>query len=240
MNSYDKHFFKKYVNEWNEIVDIAHQHIIIILSKIFINFVIYVSIPTFLYYSSDKLKSLIPFFGFEIYLILMFIKICYDILDWYNDVWIITKDWLVDLDWSLFNTTTQTLKYDNIEWIEIIQDWFIDTILWKWEIIANKIWWEWFVLVNAAKIYQISEKIDNASKDVLWEEIEDDEFWDEENNDFHHNNHNYNEEKLDKLIEVLSWVIEWQMWKKQKEFKEEELQEAIIEAKNQKWTIDLR
>jgi len=318
MNSYDRVFFKKYTNQWNDIIDIAHQHIIVILSKILINFVIYVGIPTFLYYSSDKIKSFIPFFWLEIYLLLMFIKICYDIIDWYNDVWIITSDSLIDLDWSLFTSTTQTLKYENIEWIELIQWWFIDTVLWKWEIVANKVGWEWFVLTNAARIYQISQEIDNASKDIIWErdfvdqedEYQDGEYIDEYNNDdeyqdgeyideyneddyqeneshsswehqnveedevtddFHnenkklkeehkeftyksnknikHNNthsniknrKNYtNEDKLDKLIEVLSWVIESQIWKSEKINHKKDYQEVIQKAKKEKWTIDLR
>ncbi|MDP5038936.1 MAG: hypothetical protein NWP80_00640 [Candidatus Gracilibacteria bacterium] len=236
MNSYDKRFFKQYINEGNEVLEIAHQHILVILSKIFVNFVIYVSIPTFLYYSSDKIKNLIPFFVFEIYLIFLFLKICYDILNWYNDVWIITKDGLIDLERSLFNSVTQSLKFENIEGIEIVQDGFFDTILGKGEIIANKIGGEGFILKNAANIYNISEKIDKASSEINSENEEfNDEFL-EENNNYS----NYNEEKLDKLIEVLSGVIEGQMGKKQKEFKEEEVQEVIQKVKKEKGTIDLR
>jgi hypothetical protein len=51
----------------------------------------------------------------EIYLFIIYIKIIYDIFDWYNDVWIITDSGVVDLDWSIFKTKMSTIDFDNIE-----------------------------------------------------------------------------------------------------------------------------
>ncbi len=58
---------------------------------------------------------MIPFFVFEIYLLLIFSKLIYDIFNWYNDVWIITDSGVVDLDWALFSTDMTTVKFENIE-----------------------------------------------------------------------------------------------------------------------------
>jgi hypothetical protein len=52
---------------------------------------------------------------FEIYLIIIFLKLVYDIFNWYNDVWIITETGVVDLEWALFKTTTNSVNYENIE-----------------------------------------------------------------------------------------------------------------------------
>jgi len=72
-------------------------------------------IPSFLYYQSDAFKELVPFFFLEIYLIIAFIKIVYEIFNWYNDVWIITNESVIDLDWALFKTDAKSVKYENIE-----------------------------------------------------------------------------------------------------------------------------
>jgi hypothetical protein len=71
---------------------IIHEHIITILGKIFLNYFFFVLVPMFLYYTMDLLKQVLPFYVLEIFIFLMFIKIIYDIFDWYNDVWIVTNE----------------------------------------------------------------------------------------------------------------------------------------------------
>ena len=96
----------------------------------------------------------------------MFLRIIYTILDRYNDVWIVTESWLIDLDWQMFNSETHFIEFEAIEWIEIIQDWILDNIFWKWQIIAQKMSWEEeFFLDDVARIYKVADELHALSKE---------------------------------------------------------------------------
>jgi hypothetical protein len=161
MNSFDYKFFEKYTPEWQEIQHIVHQHWINIIWKVFFWMFLFVLIPVFIYYFSYRAKDLIPFMYFEIYLFIVYIKIIYDIFDWYNDVWIITDSWVVDLDWSLFKTNMSTIDFDNMEWMEVEQNSFVDKILKKWDLIIHKIWDDSFVLPDCLSPYDALNKVEH-------------------------------------------------------------------------------
>jgi sensor histidine kinase YesM len=93
MNKFDQTFFKKYVPEGQELKEIIHTHPIQILLSLTIKIFLFVVIPVVFYYYSARIQTLIPSFVYlEIYLILVYIKIIYDIFDWYNDAWIVTNE----------------------------------------------------------------------------------------------------------------------------------------------------
>ena len=161
----------------------------------------------------------------------MFIKIIYDIFDWYNDVWIVTNEWVIELDWALLSTNTVSVKYGSIEWIEIVQDGIWDTIFSKGKLVIHKIWgWDNFILENAALPYEAIDEIENTSRELR----PDDEF--EEENEPHFHKWQYN-----MLIEALSGVVEQYMensWYKRDDTKEKE--EVIQKVKKKRGTIDIR
>lgn len=232
MNKFDQVFFSKYVTEWVEIIWIVHKHIIVIIDKIIINYFFWVILPTFLYYYSDSIKSYIPFFILEIFIIWVFIKNIYDIFNWYNDVWIITKDWVIDLEWKLFSSDSVSIKYDWVEWLELIEKWFLDSFLWKWDIVIHKVWWwEKFMLENAANSYEIIEEIDIITNKIKKEKKAKEE---EENK--------FQEKNFETILTALSSVVEWYLsesWYKKKD-SNEETEELIKETKKKNWTIDIR
>ena len=51
----------------------------------------------------------------EILLFLVFLKIIYELFNWYNDVWIITDHAVYDLEWSLLKTNVESIHHENIE-----------------------------------------------------------------------------------------------------------------------------
>lgn len=228
MNNFDKNFFKQYVPAWVEMKSIIHEHIIVILNKIVINYFLFVILPSFIYYYSDKIKTLLPFFVLEIFLIVMFIKIIYDIFDWYNDVWIVTDEWVTSLKWKLFWFNSNYVKYQNIEWIEIVQEWLFDTVLWIWDIIIHKIGsWEdeRFILNNATVRSDAIEEIETHSG-WWWHEGSDEE---EENNENH-----------DIIIKALSGVVEDYLVKNwYKKWESEEIEQYREKVRKKDWTIDL-
>jgi len=225
MNNFETTFFKKYIPEWQEIKDVIHQHWINIAWSLFFWLFWWTIIPSFIYYYSYRIKELIPFYFLEGLLILVFIKIIYDIFDRYNDVFILTNNSLIDLQRSLFKTNTKTVNYENIEWMEVEQNWIIDKMLKKGDLIIHKIWDDTFILDDCISPYKAVDKIEEVSSYVE-EKIEDDKF--------------------DMVMETLSWVVEdylerkWleqSSWKIYKKINDEEV---IQEAKNKQWTIDLR
>lgn len=228
MNNFDKVFFKKYVPVWSKIKWIIHEHFFMIFDKIIVKLILLVIIPSFFYYQSNLLSSNIPFIFLEIYLIIMFFIIIYDIFNWYNDVWIITDSWVVDLDWELFNTSTISVKYSSIEWIEVEQEWIINNFIWKWNLIINRVWTWAFRLDNACCPFSAVDKIEKYSREVgINEDIEDKEAW-----------------EFDMIMDALWWVVrdyleKW--WEKEEDIeKKKEFDEKLEKIKNEKWTIDLR
>ncbi len=218
MNSFESNFFIKYLPEDTEICEIIHRHGIVILKKIFI-WLFIVSISSMFYYISYRVKEIIPFYIFEIFLFALFFKIVYDIFDWYNDVWIITHDGIFDIKWKLFKSETNSIKYENIEWVEVIENWFIDIILKKWSIIIHKIGDEEFSIDEVYLPYNALNEIENFTKEEEKEEPQKDKF--------------------ELMMEALSGVVVDYMDRKWGK-KEEKIEEYLEEMKKKWETIDLR
>lgn len=188
MNHFDFTFFEKYTPEGQEMQHIVHQHWIKILGKIFLLLFLWVLIPVFIYYFSFRIKNLIPFYVLEVYLFMIYIKIIYDIFDWYNDVWIITNEWVIDLDRSIFKTKMSTIWFDNIEWMKVEQDGLADKILKKWDLIIHKIWDDSFVLEDCIRPFDALNEVEHIKN---YEPI-DDHGWD----------------RFDLIMDSLGWVVE--------------------------------
>lgn len=227
MNKFDEIFFSNYVTNWTKIITVLHKHIIIVVDKLIINYFFWVIIPSFLYYYSDTIKSYIPFFIFEIFLIWMFIRGLYTIFDWYNDVWIMTEDGVIDLDWRMFTSDSVAVKYAWIEGLEFIEKWFLDSLLWKWDIVIHKVgWWNKFILENAANAFEnigiIDKKLKEMKKKYTLEKTQP------------------VEQNFETILKALSWVVEWYLensWYKKDT--SEEKQAFIKEIKKKWWAIDL-
>lgn len=233
MNKFDELFFSTYVSEWTKITNIIHRHIIVIIDKIILTYFFWAIIPSFLYYFSNTIKALIPFFVLEAFLIWIFIKWLYDILNRYNDVWIVTDDWVIDLERELFSSNSVTVKYSSIEWLEYVEKWILDAILKKWDIVIHKVgWWEEFVLENATDALYNIEMIDKKLK------------WAKKKS---HSNHKKEEiteipleQNFDTVMKALSWVVEAYLrdnWYKADD--SEEKKALIKEVKKMWWAIDL-
>lgn len=222
MNRFESLFFEKYIAEWLEIKWIIHSHFMWIFSKIFLWLCMWAIFPSFIYYLSDRLRELIPFIFLEWFLIIIFIKIIYDIFDWYNDVWIVTNNSVVQLEWALFKTDTTSVDFDKIEWIEVEQNWLWDKLLKKWVLIIHKFWNDTLSLHNAINPYRWVDLIEEIS---------------EESNSLVVSKN----EHFDVIMDALWWVVENYLENKwNKTDKEYELENVIKKTSHSKWTIDLR
>jgi len=222
MNKFEASFFKKYIPDWQEIKWIIHIHFIEVFAEIFLWISMWAIIPSFLYFYSELLQELIPFYFLEWLLIIVYIKTIYEIFNWYNDVWIITDWWVIALEWALFKTDSLSIEYDKIEWMEVEQDWFLDKILNKWNLVIHKFWDDSITLENALNPYDwvnLIEEIDEEINHI--KELEDD--------------------KYDIIMEALWWVVENYLEKKISKSEKERINEKVIsKIEKQEWTIDLR
>lgn len=224
MSNHNLNFFTKYISEQQEILWVIHKHFSVVFLKLFFWLSIAI-LPSFVYYYSSTIQEFLPFYILEVCLILIYIKIIYDIFDRYNDVWIIHSDWITDLSWSLFKKKTSRVEFDNIEWVWVEQNWIIDSILKKWDLVIHKIWDEKFILEDVFLPFKKTELIEDLSEEYAFIEA-----WEDNIND-----------KFNTLINALHWVIE-NFWNKdsEKNKKKEELEEKLEKIKNNDWTIDLR
>jgi len=235
MNKFDEIFFQKYLIEWDKLLLVIHKHIIVILDKYLMWLIFGVLIPSFLYYYSLAFQN-IPFYILEIWFLFVFWKMVYDIFDWYNDVWIVTETWIISLDWRLFNTDVVSVKFENIEWMQVEQYWIIDTLLKKWDLVIHKIWEDSFYLEDVANPFWILDRIWEVKKEeeqeILWYE-----------------NWEYKDTRFEILVKALNWIV-WEYLQKkwlpldsnledleyEKKYKEEFLKKVELEE----GTLDLR
>ncbi|MFA5916712.1 MAG: hypothetical protein WC850_00575 [Candidatus Gracilibacteria bacterium] len=223
MNRYEKMFFSKFIQEGSEVKYVVHEHFVVILDRLIITFLLFVFIPCFLYFISGRFQQFVPFNIFEIYLILVYIKIIYDIFDWYNDVWIITEKSVIDLKWALLYIKMNSVDFESIEGIEIEQKGLFDKILGKGTLIIHKIGDEFFRLKEAKIPFEALEEI---------ERIKDEKEAEPENEE---------KEKFELILEALSGVVnEYLEVSHLKKKNEETINSKLEEVVNKEGTIDLR
>lgn len=218
MNRFEKKFFERYVPQGQEIKGIIHQHWVWIIGTLFFWLIAGAIIPSFLYIYSLRIQELIPLFYLQGFLIVIYIKVVYEVFNWYNDVWIITDKWVVDLDWELWSTDMKTVNYENIEWQEVGQNGIWDTILRKWDIILHKIWDDQFSLEDAVNPYGAVDMIEHFSSQI--------ESYDEP-------------DKFDMLLENLWWVMDDYLERKWLKWEHNNLKEQQ-DIQVDENTIDLR
>ena len=220
MNKFDLNFFAKYVPEGHEIKDVVHSHPVNILFSLLIKIWLLVLIPVVFYYNSTRIQDLVPFMFLEIYLIIIYIKLIYNIFDWYNDVWIITNEWVISLNRSFMKSSSDTINFQNIEWVWVDQSWPFDKVFRMWNLQIHKIWDGTIDLYWAMSPY----KALNLIESLTWEKEEDQE-----------------ETKFDMIMDALSWVVSDYIHEgKQLEKKKVEKKDIMNKIREIEWTIDLR
>ena len=223
MNKFEVRFFWKYVPDWQEIKLVVHKHYIDILGSLIVWLSIAI-IPSFLYYYSIAIQVLIPFYYLEIFLLLIYLKVIYNIFDWYNDVWIVTGESITDLQLSLFRANMNSVNFNNIEGLWVEQDGIVDKLLSKGDMIIHKMWTDIFTLKNVYMPFVQLDKIERISWEIG-----------------NYRNHSQTNEKLDMVMDRLGGILEKYMEKPEMLEKETiDEQKTIKKYQHQKWTINLR
>ncbi|MDA9129333.1 hypothetical protein N9J72_02550 [Candidatus Gracilibacteria bacterium] len=149
--------YQKYLPEGCEIHAVIHQHWMTVIQSYILWLTFGAFIPAFLYIQSQRIQDIVPFFAVEIWLFLIFVKIVYELFNWYHDVWIVADGAIYDLEWSLFKTNLENLHYENIEGIEIDKHRIWDSIFNKGDIVIHKFGEDELAILNAAAPYEAVE-----------------------------------------------------------------------------------
>ncbi|MFZ3232627.1 MAG: PH domain-containing protein [Patescibacteria group bacterium] len=168
MNKFDELFFSKYVTEESELLFVCHRHVTLIIDRIFLILFFGLFLPSFFYFNdSFTLRELVPFSYFEGYLAAVYLYLLYSVFDWYNDVWLLTDQGIVDLDWNVFAGNVTYVSYHSIHGVEIKRDSIFDSLLGKGDIsIHLQDETEEFELREAANPDEIAEYVQGAVADL--------------------------------------------------------------------------
>ncbi len=153
-------FYEKHIPEGQRIEAIIHQHWLTVMDSFILWLSFWALIPSFLYYQSERIRDLIPFYYLETLLFFVFLKIVYELYNWYYDVWIVTDTAVYDLEWSLLKTKLESIHHENIEWLEVDKHRIWDNIFNKWDIIIHKFGEEELAIYNAYAPYKSVEIIE--------------------------------------------------------------------------------
>jgi hypothetical protein len=225
MNQFDTLYFAKYVGEWDELLFVCHRHPILVIDEVIL--------WTF-FGGLVQIADLIGVMYFQIFLITVYLGLLYQIFNWYNDVWVLTRRWIVDIEWNVFSGSTHYIEYSDIQWIQVDTNSFIDTTFWKGDIRIN--------LHGATEEFFLSDAQDPqiVSEYIQW-------ILDESHN-AHDDHHMHAEEPVDDrkpfelLLDTLTDMVREHLEKKWHESKEdlEEQKKVIKETLKHVGTLDLR
>lgn len=222
LSYFDELFFAKYVKIDDEVVEVCHKHPIWIIDDILIWMFFWVILPSFFYYNNSfDLKNLVEFIYFEWFIVFIYLILMYKIFDWYNDSWIITSTWIIDLDWQFFKANIVYIDFSDIKWIELKQSSMWDWLLDKANIIIHLEWESSNFILEDAK----------SPKNIVWfiqEVIEEKQKAAEEED----------KDSFEFLINTLKKVVKDHLVEGKEKIEDNKVE--IEKVLNKKWTVDLR
>lgn len=167
MNKFDELFFSKYVPEGAEVLFVCHRHVTLVIDRIFLILFFAVFLVSFFFFNDTfSLRSLVPFPYFEGYLVAVYLYLLYCVFDWYNDVWIVTDEGVIDLDWNVFAGNVTYVPYHSVHGVEIRRDSVFDSLLGKGDIVI-------LLAEDRGEDFGLLEAADpEAIADFIQEEIE--------------------------------------------------------------------
>ena len=226
MNYFDQKFFLQYLREGDELLFVCHKHIALIIDHILAILFLGLLLPGFFYYNdSFSLQSLIPFHIFEWYVAALYIYLLYTVFDWYNDVWLVTDQGLIDIDWNLFARHITYVEYRDIRGVEIHTSSLFDSLLNKGNIVVHAEGEDAeFMLEGAVNPQEVVSYINEVTEELHQHEEDDDKA------------------PFEILLHTLTEMVREHLegWGSRERSEEVATPEEIEETLHKKGTIDLR
>lgn len=235
MNQFDILYFSKYIGEWDELLFVCHRHPILVIDEVILWTFFGGLVPTFFYFQNTfSIANFIGIYYFQAFLFAVYLGLIYQIFNWYNDVWLLTRRGIIDIEWNVFSGSTHFIEYDDIQGIQLNVNGFLDTAFWKGDI---RISLEWargeFFLSDAQDPQIVSEYIQSILDDL------------HSHNDLNHGSEDEiggDKKPFELLLDTLTDIVREHLEKKWYENKENLLEQRkyIKETLKHVSTIDLR
>jgi hypothetical protein len=94
----------------------------------------------------------------------IYFVLIYKIFDWYTDVWILTKETLIDLRWQFFTSNLVIIPFEKIEGMEVRTYSWIYSILGISDIVVKLLGNESLILRNASQPTEVIHALQEAVK----------------------------------------------------------------------------
>jgi hypothetical protein len=165
MNRFQSLFFASYIAPDEEIDHIFHRHFFVIIEDIILWIFFALFVPGFLYYINiAHIQDAIVAWHMYAYLFVIYFVLIYKIFDWYTDVWILTKETLIDLRWQFFTSNLVIIPFEKIEGMEVRTYSWIYSILGISDIVVKLLGNESLILRNASQPTEVIHALQEAVK----------------------------------------------------------------------------
>ncbi len=165
MNRFQSLFFASYIAPDEEIDHIFHRHFFVIIEDIILWIFFALFVPGFLYYINIvHIQDAIVAWHIYAYLFVIYFVLIYKIFDWYTDVWILTKETLIDLRWQFFTSNLVIIPFEKIEGMEVRTYSWIYSILGISDIVVKLLGNESLILRNASQPTEVIHALQEAVK----------------------------------------------------------------------------
>ena len=124
----DKFIFQKHLEKGETVLYAVHKHWVesvgAMIAILFFGFLL----PAFLYYIGFRGPVFLALVG--VWILLAIVKIFYEFIDWYSDVWLFTNMSIIIVEWhGLFSNTSQRIGYEDTEGVAFVIKGFWGTVL---------------------------------------------------------------------------------------------------------------
>lgn len=223
MNRFQSLFFSSYIAADEEIQHIFHRHFFVIVEDIILWIFFALFVPGFLYYLDfAHIQGMIASWHIYAYLFLIYFILIYKIFDWYTDVWILTRETLIDLKWQIFTSDIVIIPFAKIEGMEVRTYSWIYSVIGISDIVVKLMGSETLTLHNASQPTEVIHALQEAIKPHKKSTNPDDR------------------EPFDILVDTLSDVVKWHLVTGGKQYITRDYIEKLDETLHKGSPIDLR
>jgi hypothetical protein len=98
------------------------------------------------------------------YLFLIYFVLIYKVFDWYTDVWIMTRETLIDIKWQIFTSDIVIIPFAKIEGMEVRTYSWIYSVIGISDIVVKLMGNETLTLRNASQPTEVIHALQEAVK----------------------------------------------------------------------------
>lgn len=144
----DNYIFHKHLEKGEEVLYAAHKHWVE-FSGPFIRILFFgFALPWVIYYAGFKSSFFVAVI--VVWTVLAAVRLLYDFIDWYSDVWLFTSMSIIIVEWhGVFSNTSARISYEDTEGVSFVIKGFWGTVMRHGDVTLKTISGSHIVLKNA-------------------------------------------------------------------------------------------